>query len=90
MPGFFATASVTAGASSPAFVSIQAYCEGSSGPSETDATSRSQTGLPFATPITAAPTSSARRKSEPTSTGTSALPVEKLPAGRRQLRPESA
>ena len=78
------------GAPRPAPASIQTYCDGSSAPSETVATSRRKTGLPFQTATTAPPTSSALRKREPTSTWVSASAVAKLPAGRRQFAPESA
>ncbi len=99
VPGFLATETVTAAVSAPAATPrwaapgpaiIQTYCEGSSAPSETDATSRRKTGLPFQTATTAPPTSSALRKREPTSTWVSASAVAKLPAGRRQFAPDSA
>jgi hypothetical protein len=99
VPGFLATATVTASASRRAGRSfsaaaapaiIHAYSDASPAPSITAATSRRWIGRPPYTPTTVAATSSALRKRLSTVTAVSTSALAKLPAGSRQLTPASA
>src|SRR3954454_21679159 len=87
----FETARVTAGhrAGSPAEADLT-YCDGSSPPSWTRATSPKHTGRPPATPTTTRRTSSAQVRNDPASNLNSWFELEKLPAGRRRLAAPTA